>query len=145
MVFRLENDRKGLAQQGFTIVEIIVVLALIAGFLAVVGPNIYRMAFGGQQNTTRVALRNVKQALDLYKLHTQKYPEKLTDLYKRPADEKKWQGPYLEKEEDPLDAWDYKLQYKRTVGGKHPYELYSYGSGDGAETPEDQRIDVWEI
>jgi general secretion pathway protein G len=146
MVFRLENDRAGLVRQGFTIVEVLVVLALIAVFMAVVGPRIAQLAFGGEQNTTRVALKGVQQAIEAYKLNLRKYPETLRDLYKRPADEKKWNGPYLEKEEDPVDAWEVKLQYKRTPGGKHPYELYSYGvEGGSSETPEDQRIDVWEI
>lgn len=145
MFYRLSHKRVAHAQDGFTIIEIIVVLALIAGFMALVGPQVYQLAFGGEQNSTRVALKGVQQAIDAYKLNLRKYPETLRDLYKRPADEKKWNGPYITKEEDPKDAWEYKLQYKRTADGKHPYELYSYGSEEGPDTPEEKRIDVWEL
>lgn len=145
MILSIKKERASHLQEGFTIIEILIVLALIVGFLAAVGPNLYRLAFGGKQDTTRTIVKNVQQSLELYKLHTNKYPEKLADLYKRPAEEKKWQGPYLNKEEDPRDAWDIKLQYKRTPGGKHAYELFSYGSEEGSETPVEQRIDVWQI
>jgi general secretion pathway protein G len=146
MICRLTNDQRvAVVQPGFTLIEIIIAIGIALGFLALVVPKIYKNIFRGERDTTKIILTSVKQEIERYKMDTRKYPESLRDLLKKPADEKKWEGPYVDREEDLEDSWGEKLQYKRTVGGKHAYELYSWGSSEGAQTPEDQRINVWDI
>ncbi|MGE0009481.1 MAG: type II secretion system protein GspG [Candidatus Babeliales bacterium] len=81
-------------------------------------------------STTEQALQIVKMAIDGYHARNDEYPASLNDLKPR----------YLK--EIPKDGWGNALKYKITEGGKHPYELDSYGSeGPGGDASE--RISVW--
>lgn len=128
-------------KQGFTLIEILIAVAIVAIMVVTVGPNIMKMAFKGKRDATKTRIAGVKQSLQAYYLDLSEYPEKLRDLVKKPAEARKWDGPYID--EEPRDAWDRRFQYKRTPGGKHPYELYSYGeNGQGA--PKEEQISVWD-
>jgi hypothetical protein len=89
----------------------------------------------------------MKLQIGLYKQHVGSYPNKITDLIKKPkCDEraaKRWEGPYLESESAPEDPWKTKYHYKlNQEGSKHPYELVSYGKeGKGHK---EGYISVWD-
>lgn len=129
------------AREGFTLMEILIAVAIVAIMVVTVGPNIMKMAFRGKKDATKVRLAGTKQSLQAYYLDMSEYPEKLRDLVKKPAEAKKWDGPYID--EEPRDGWDRRFQYKRTAGGKHPYELYSFGS-NGQGAPKEEWISVWD-
>jgi general secretion pathway protein G len=129
------------AREGFTLIEILIAVAIVAIMVVTVGPNLMRMAFKGKKDATKVRLAGVKQSLNTYFLDASEYPEKLRDLVKKPAEAKKWDGPYLD--EEPRDAWDRRFQYKRTPGGKHPYDLYSFGE-NGQGSPKEEWLSVWD-
>jgi general secretion pathway protein G len=132
------------SKAGFSLIEISIVLIII-GLLA--GMTIGGLAYVRQARYTNTdsILKNVKIAIDSFQLHTGMLPASLNDLLERPSNEKiskKWQGPYLDKE--PHDAWNNELIYRPTKGGKHPYELYSWGP-NGEAAPEEEWRDAWTV
>ncbi len=128
-------SHKKQVQEGFTLIELVVVL-LILGLLAGIGvPLVLNRLELGRENTTKTNLTTLKNQIAMYQMEQGKYPTKLDDLTKPPKGK-----PYMEN--IPEDGWGNELAYKVTSGKKHPYELYSYGSG-GPDDPDSERIDVW--
>jgi general secretion pathway protein G len=133
-------------QKGLSMMEVMIVLAIMALFAGVVGPKLFTYLSKGKIATTKTMLHNTKQAIDSFHIDTGKFPESLADLIRKPLEEniaKKWQGPYLDVKDDdyiPVDGWGNELVYHRSEPGSgKPYELYSDGP-DGEDSPEDARI-----
>lgn len=133
-------------QQGFSLIEIMVVM-FILGILGSVAYLSYNTITNkARASTTQTNLRTIQNAIQLYKLQVNSLPARLQDLVERPKDEagKKWPGKLVEGN-ITTDGWGNPLYYKVTTSGKHPYELYSYGeNGPETGTPE-ERIDVWNL
>lgn len=136
----------GSLKKGLSLVEVMIVLAIMAVFALAVGPRMVSYLGNAKIKTTEANLRNVKQAIVAYYGDVGSYPETLTDLMRKPLDDtmaRKWQGPYLEAKNDdysPVDGWDNDLVYSRgESGSSKPYELYSYGP-NGQEGPQEERI-----
>ena len=139
------------ARSGFTLIEIMVAIAIVGIMLAIVVPGFMKMYRGAQRKTAKQSLKMMQSAINLFVLDVGKEPEQLNDLVRRPApspyyeedmiDEWNPEG-YLSTNKVPLDPWKSKFQYRLTLGGKHRYELYSYGpSRRGA--PKAEWIRVW--
>ncbi|HQC29702.1 MAG TPA: type II secretion system major pseudopilin GspG, partial [Methylotenera sp.] len=83
-----------------------------------------------------------EKALDTYRIYTGHYPsteQGLNALFTAPANETKWQGPYLKKAV-PLDPWGKPYQY--TMPGEHgDVDILSYGS-DGRAGGKDEAADM---
>lgn len=130
-------------QEGFTFVELMVVL-LILGLLMGVGVPAY-MAWMERTRvqTTKTNLRLLKQNMELFHGDHGSYPAKLEDLATRPKGDlgKDWHK-LLDKV--PLDGWKHEFEYRKTPGKKHPFELNSYGSG-GPDDPDTEKISVWDL
>ena len=129
---------------GFTLVEILVVMVIIGLIAALVGPRLFPKLGKGKQSAAKVQIELLGQALDQFRLDTGRYPstqEGLNTLMVNPGIEK-WDGPYLKKEL-PNDPWGkpYNYQYPGTHG---EYDLFSYGR-DGAlgGEGEDQDVVSW--
>jgi type II secretion system protein G len=110
--------------------------------LAAVGVPVYQSAMERSRRTTTEAnLRLIKEAIQTFNFDTNSLPTKLTDLTKRPTDEKikaKWHGAYL----DPVpeeDGWGNSFVYKPTPTQPKKFELYSHGP-NGPGSPKDERI-----
>ncbi len=131
---------------GFTLMEILIAVMIIGLVGAMVGPAAMNAYKNAQKRTAKSTMRSFKDAITLYQSHLGQLPQTLKDLIKKPRDEraaKKWEGPYIEKEEIPEDPWSNPFVYKLTPGAKHPYELYSRGPG-GADAPKEEWINIWE-
>ncbi len=139
----LLTHRQTTRHSGFSLIEILFVIGLIALLLTLVVNNIGGI-FGSQQD--KVADIFVKQTVKLgvvpYKLDLGNYPtteQGLEALIKAPAGkEVKWKGPYLE--ELPKDPWDNAYQYRfpgtKNINGAKGYDVWSLGA-DGIESADD--------
>ncbi len=133
-------------RRGFTLVEILVVVAIVGLLLALVGPKIIRGLGKGQQGATKAQIELLGQALDTFRLDVGRYPttqEGLGALVTNPGVEK-WDGPYLKKNTVPKDPWDKAYVYQ-SPGTHGEYDLYSYGP-DGTQGGEGENKDIvsWE-
>ena len=118
--------------QGFTLLELLVVMVIIGLLAAYVGPKLFGQIGKSETKVTRAQLDALQKALDQYRIDTGRYPstqQGLTALNTRPAEESKWQGPYLAKAVPP-DPWNRTYIY-RSPGQQGEYDLSSLGR-DGA-------------
>ena len=139
-------SRQGSLRDGFSLMEILIAIAILGVIGAMVGPALYNALAGAKKNTTKTILKTLKTQIGMYQMHTNQLPQTLKDLIKKPQNEqaaKKWEGPYLDKVETPEDGWGQTFSYKVTPGGKHPYELISYGP-NGKGSPKEEQIGVWD-
>jgi general secretion pathway protein G len=133
---------------GFTLLEILVVLAII-GLLAGLAITNVDKIFGGAQDTTAklFATQTMKTSLTRYRIDMGSYPttaEGLQALVAPPsARAERWNGPYVENGKMPKDPWDEPYQYeypgKRNKDG---YDLWSKGKDKQSGTSDD--IGNWE-
>jgi general secretion pathway protein G len=113
-------------ESGFTLVELLVVLGIIALLAAMVAPQVIRYLGSARAETAGVQLKNIESALELYYLDNGNYPTELKDLVEAPAGSKDWRGPYLKKSGALSDPWDKTYIYK--LPGEHGnFDLYSFG------------------
>ena len=134
------------ARAGFSLMEIMIAVTILGLVMAMVGPALNNTLKKGKIRTTKSTMRSFKDAISSYQMEVGKIPQTLKDLIKKPREEsaaKKWEGPYIEKEDIPEDPWGENFVYKLTPGSKHPYELYSRGP-NGVDAPKEEWISVWD-
>lgn len=106
-------------QAGFTLVELLVVLAIMGLIAALAAPQVLRYLGSARVSTTQTQLKNVGAALELYYLDIGSYPTKeqgLRSLILAPTSAPGWNGPYLRNEAALKDAWGRDYQYDSSVG-----------------------------
>jgi len=124
-------------RRGFTLIELMVVIVILGLLAALVAPKFLKRGEEAKVTTTQVQMKNIEQALKLYKLHNSFFPttdQGLKALVEKPETEpvpKNWKGPYMDKV--PKDAWGNEFIY--ISDGKH-FTLISPGP-DGEEGTED--------
>lgn len=136
------KDSRG--QDGFTLVELLVVLAVLGLLISIVGPRAIGYLGGARSDTARIQMETFATALDLYRLDMRKYPSAeagLNALVNAPAGAAGWRGPYLNKDEVPLDPWDNAYIYQSPGPDGKPYRLLSYGA-DGKEGGDGEDADI---
>lgn len=134
---------------GFTLIEIMVVIVVIAILATLVAPEVFKHVGGARESTARSQIEMLGAGLDAYRLHVGKYPttqEGLAALRTAPAGAgSRWRGPYLRKDV-PLDPWGNPYVF-RSPGEVNPtlYDLTSYGA-DGQPGGEGENADIksWE-
>lgn len=128
---RLRGQRRQrlLRRAGFTLVEMLVVLAIIGSIVGLVGPRVLNYLAESKVKTAQIQMENIASALDLYYLDTGRYPsteEGLAALVRRPAATVAWSGPYLKTPTVPKDPWGHDYLY-RAPGQNGPYDVGSLG------------------
>ncbi|PPD46201.1 MAG: type II secretion system protein GspG [Methylocystis sp.] len=119
---------------GFTLVEMLVVLAIIGSIVGLVGPRVLNSLSESKVKTAQIQMENLSSALDLFYLDAGRYPtteEGLAALVTRPAGVSSWSGPYLKSSSAPKDPWGHAYLY-RSPGQNGPYDVGSLGP-DGRE------------
>jgi general secretion pathway protein G len=130
---------------GFTLLELLVVVAIIGLLAAYVGPKYFGQLGKSEQALAKAQIDSFHKALATYRLDVGTFPtteEGLAALVAKPAAAAKWNGPYLSKAV-PQDPWGRPYVY-RVPGRKGDYDLLSHGkdgqpggSGDGADVTGD--------
>ena len=130
-------------QRGFTLIELMVVLAILGVLAALVVPNVIGRADDARVTAARADVNNLMQALKLYRLDNQRYPsteQGLTALVSKPTngpDAPNWK-PYLDKL--PNDPWGRPYQYLQP-GLKGEVDVFSMGA-DGQPGGEGKNADI---
>jgi general secretion pathway protein G len=132
--------------RGFTLLELLVVMVIIGLLTAYVGPKFFSQIGKSEVKAARAQIDALDKALDQYRLDVGHYPtseQGLAVLMTRPAEEKKWGGPYLKKAL-PDDPWGHPYVYRQP--GEHgDYDLYSLGKdGQPGGTGEAEDINNWD-
>ncbi|TWO67920.1 type II secretion system protein GspG [Caenimonas sedimenti] len=128
------------ALRGFTLVELLVVLAILTLLAGLVGPKVLGQLGGAKSKTASVQIADLEKALELFKLDVGRFPNKeegLDALNKKPAAANGWNGPYL-KGGIPVDPWGKPYQYASTGAA---VEIVSLGA-DGAAGGEGENADI---
>ena len=131
---------------GFTLVELMAVLLIIA-LLAGVGAKSFMSATEkAKVTTTKAKLENLSGAVNMFKLDTGRYPSEdigLIELVEEPTDVMGWApGGYLDSTEVPLDAWNNEFVYMLNPESGKPFVIISYGA-DGKEGGENYDYDLY--
>jgi general secretion pathway protein G len=145
------NTARTLRQRGFTLIEIMVVMVIIAMLAALVGPRVMNALGGSKVKATRIQIENLANAIDTFHLDVGRYPtqaETLQVLVANPTDRPiiNWRGPYLKKQRVPNDEWGNPFVY--LIPSKRPgvpFELTSLGAdGKPGGTGDDADLGSWE-
>jgi len=130
---KIRRSRKD-SERGFTLVEILVVITIIALIMSLVGPRVLNYLSESKVKAAKIQMLSFSSALDLLYLDTGRYPssaEGLDALVKPTSAMQGWNGPYLKGGSLPNDPWGKPYLYRSpTERGK--FEIVSYGA-DGQE------------
>ena len=132
--------------QGFTLIEMLVVLVIIGMLAGLVGPKLFGRVDSSKVKTAEVQIKMFKGALETFRLDVGRFPtqaEGLLVLNMPPTDEQArahWHGPYLD-QDVPLDPWGNTYLYSLPGTNGQPFALYSLG-GDGKRGGEGIDADV---
>lgn len=129
--------------RGFTLLELLVVVAIIAMLAGYVGPKYFAQLGKSEVGVAKAQIDAFEKALDQYRLDVGRYPateQGLAALVKRPDNEPKWAGPYLKKD-IPMDPWGKPYQYHAPGSNGKDYDLLSYGK-DGAPGGTNENADI---
>jgi general secretion pathway protein G len=119
------------AEQGFTLVEMLVVISIIALVMGLVGPRVLNYLTESKIKAAKIQIESIEGALDLYYLDAGRYPttsEGLSALVQRPGSDAGWSGPYLKASVVPTDPWGTPYVYQ-SPGQHGAYDIISYGAG----------------
>ena len=133
--------------RGFTLVELLVVLAILGLLAGLVGPQVMKFLGSSKSKTAKLQIDDLSSTLDLYRLELGRYPtdsEGLNSLVENPGGLSGWNGPYLKKGQVPKDPWGFDYQY-RFPGEHGSFDIWSLGA-DNREGGEGENADIksWE-
>jgi len=138
------DPRAGRARpNGYTLVELLVVLAILGLLVALAAPRVIKYLSGAKTETAHIQIEKLAGILDLYRLEVGRYPteqEGIEALVERPPQVDAWDGPYLKNRASLTDPWGRPYVY-RSPGEHGEYDLYTLGA-DGKEGGEGEDRDV---
>ena len=141
----MDKKRKRMpeCQKGFSLIELLVVMVILGILGTLVAPRIFGQLDKAKVQGAENQIIAISQALDLFRLNTDDYPEALLDLVEQPSDVEGWAGPYIRRKA-LKDPWNNEWVYM--VPGQHgDFDLVSLGA-DGQEGGDEDDADLvsWE-
>ncbi len=126
---------KNALQKGLTLIEIIIVVALLGTLMTIIVRNLTQQADTAKEGQAKIGMANIAQGLQLYKVQVNHYPtteQGLAALVSNPG-EKAWRGPYME-EKQLKDPWT--TPYDYTSDGR-TFEIICAGKDQTIGTDDD--------
>jgi general secretion pathway protein G len=127
---------------GFTLIELMVVVIIIAALAAMVVPHLLPAGDDAKRKIAKGDISSISLALKMYRLHYGRYPttsEGLSVLNK-PGTTAGWKEPYLEKE--AIDPWKNPYKYRSPgIHGVLGFDIWSAGK-DGQDGTDDD-VSSW--
>jgi len=131
------------AEAGFTLLELLVVLGILALLATFAAPQVLRYLGKARTDAARLQINALSSALELYALDNGGFPAQqagLAALMQPPQGAQRWSGPYLKKAEGLVDPWGRPYQY-RVPGKGQPFEIFTLGRDNApGGTGEDQDV-----
>ncbi len=112
-------------QCGFTLIEILIVVAIIGLIAALIAPNLIGRFEISKEEITKAQIEMLSSAVLAFMLDLKRFPNTLDELVN--STDPLWRGPYLSKQRLPKDPWGRDYQYK-CPGDHGPFDLYSLGA-----------------
>lgn len=139
---RFRQTKNHTARLGFTLMEVLLVLAILGVIIALVAPNLIGQQKQANIRATRVQIDGIESACKIYAVdHSGEYPSTLDLLLTNPGSDQNWKGPYLEKANTtPSDPWGNPIQYAypgQNQGGTDKPDIWSMGPDKQTNTPDD--------
>ena len=128
--------------RGFTLLELLVVMVILGLLVGYVAPQYFSQIGKSEVKVARAQIDALEKTLDQFRIDSGHYPSSeqgLAALTVRPANEARWDGPYLKKAVPP-DPWGNPYVYR--MPGEHgEFDLLSYGK-DGTPGGEGEARDI---
>ena len=131
------NSSTRRTQQGFTIIELLVVMAILGMLAVMVAPNLFKQADSAKRKAALSQISTILSVLDTHRLDVGGYPDSLEGLITNTSGRSSWEGPYIRKAV-PRDPWG--NDYVYSMSGNE-ITLLSYGA-DGVRGGQDNDADI---
>ncbi len=135
-------------EDGFTLIEILVVITIIGLLMSLVGPRVLNYLSRSKVEAAAIQIKSFDSSLDLFYLDVGRYPsnnEGLAALVQRPAGIIGWNGPYLQKAYVPTDPWGNPYKYRYPSDHGRPDIVSDGSSGKEGGTGTAAAIKSWEL
>ncbi len=124
-------------QRGFTLIEIMVVIAIIGLLATFVAPYAIQRWRESNVTATKAKMTMLRTPIESYRMHHSRVPESLDELLQ--PNEKNMDEPYIERADQVIDAWGNEFRYEKLSSKK--YDIISLGA-DGVEGGENDEKDI---
>jgi general secretion pathway protein G len=145
-IFRPSRQGRVQSEAGYTLVELLVVVAILGLLTLIATPFVLRYLDSAKVSTARTEIANISAGLDLFKIDIGRYPtteEGLDALMKPPAGVDNWNGPYVKKATGLKDPWGRPYLY-RSPGQHGEFDIYSYGAkGEASASGDKPQVANW--
>lgn len=122
------KSNKVAKQAGFTLIEIMVVVAVIGLLIGFIGPRVFNQVEKAERTRIAQDIRAIESALKLYRLDNYRYPsqaEGLEALITSPSQNGNWNGPYMEN--IPTDPWSQPYRYANPSTHNKQVDVFTLG------------------
>ena len=141
-----KNQKRNCDRKGFTLMEMLLVLAILVVLMGLVAPRILGTQKKADISSAKAQIGSLRSALEQYALDMKDFPKTdqgLNALIESPAENESnpWGGPYVTSSELPKDPWghDYQYEYPPTHGKGDTPDIWSLGP-DGEDNTEDDIV-----